>query len=305
MFLISLGSTRGREKREAGEVVGINQIVWDTFTNTLHVESDELLAQHTRYALIVTNGVRDVGGRPVKATTAFARFRQTVRGKYKQALLEAIHAAWHLGVRERDIVTASVYTTQSITSVMERIRDQNHNETPPPAIFSLGPNGERASSSGERDKHPVEPALGVSPHWVQPPHPLTWESCATSPMRWEQSHTAPTYLPNTGFQASNTTGWDVGGDPACAGYTNSTSPCSCRLARGPAGWACRDRRHSPATSTSPLASVAAMLASQGMRRSASTSWAGDSGRWPLAITLTDAAARHPRRGAWIDQNGDN
>ena len=43
-------------------MVGINQIVWDTFTNTLHVESDELLAQHTRFALIVTRGVRDEGG---------------------------------------------------------------------------------------------------------------------------------------------------------------------------------------------------------------------------------------------------
>ena len=34
--------------------VGINQVVWDTLTNTLHVESDELLDQHARYALIVT-----------------------------------------------------------------------------------------------------------------------------------------------------------------------------------------------------------------------------------------------------------
>ena len=32
----------------AGTVVGINQVVWDTFTTTLHVESDALLAQHTR-----------------------------------------------------------------------------------------------------------------------------------------------------------------------------------------------------------------------------------------------------------------
>ena len=67
-----------------------------------------------------------------------------MRGEYKQALLEAIHAARGLGVREREIVTASVFTTQSITSVMQRIRDQIKNGTPEPANFLLGPRGERA-----------------------------------------------------------------------------------------------------------------------------------------------------------------
>jgi hypothetical protein len=41
-------------------------------------------------------------------------------------------------------VTASVYTTQSITSMMERIRDQIKAATPNPADFTLGPSGERA-----------------------------------------------------------------------------------------------------------------------------------------------------------------
>ena len=92
VFLISLGSTRGGKggkEDKTATVVGINQTVWDTFTNTLHVESDELLAQHTRYAIIVTNGVRDTAGRPVEASEPFSRFRQTVRGEYKQDLLEA------------------------------------------------------------------------------------------------------------------------------------------------------------------------------------------------------------------------
>jgi Bacterial virulence factor lipase N-terminal len=144
VFLISLGSTIGSAGDPPGTLIGINQIVWDTFTDTLHVESDELLTQHTRYALIVTNRVRDIKGRPIEASESFRRFRQTVRGEYKQALLDAIHAARGLGLRERDIVTASVFTTQSITSVMERIRDQIKNGTPEPANFLLGPMGERA-----------------------------------------------------------------------------------------------------------------------------------------------------------------
>jgi hypothetical protein len=150
VFLVSLGSTRSdQDYMPAGTVVGINQVVWDTFTTTLHVESDALLAQHTRFALIVTRGVRDAGGAPVTASEAFRRFRQLVRGEYKQALLDAIHAARRLGVRERDIAVASVFTTQSATAVLEKMRDQILAATPDPADFLLGPRGERTVFSLE------------------------------------------------------------------------------------------------------------------------------------------------------------
>ena len=56
---MSLGSTTGGGS--FGQKVGINQIVWDPATNTLHVESDDLLDQHTRYAVIVTDGILDAG----------------------------------------------------------------------------------------------------------------------------------------------------------------------------------------------------------------------------------------------------
>ena len=102
-----------------------------------------MLAQHTRFALIVTRGVRDEGGAPVEASEAFRRFRQIVRGDYKQAMLDAIHAARRIGVRERDIAVVSVFTTQSATAVLEKMRDQIHAATPEPADFLLGPQGER------------------------------------------------------------------------------------------------------------------------------------------------------------------
>jgi hypothetical protein len=157
VFLISLGSTlRGRDDDDCGEdgrdssgcdeggrVIGINQVVWDTFTNTLHVESDELLDQHTRYALIVTRAIQDADGQSVEASEAFRRFRQTVLGEYRHALLEAVHAAWRIGVRENEIVTASVFTTQTVTSILEKIRDQIKAGTPEPADFLLGPGGTR------------------------------------------------------------------------------------------------------------------------------------------------------------------
>src|SRR5215211_5421624 len=40
-----------------GHVVGINQIVWEPAVNTLHFESDEQLAQHTTYLLVVTSDI--------------------------------------------------------------------------------------------------------------------------------------------------------------------------------------------------------------------------------------------------------
>src|SRR5262249_17600346 len=100
VFLIRLGDTLDYQDC-GGQVVGINQVVWDPDSNTLYVESDELLDQHTRYALIVTCGVQDTAGNPVGASEAFRRFRDEVRGEYKHDLLHAVQAAHQLGIGEK------------------------------------------------------------------------------------------------------------------------------------------------------------------------------------------------------------
>jgi hypothetical protein len=150
VFLVRLGSMFcdgdddcDDDGDDGGHVTGFNQVVWDPATNTLHVKSNEFLDQHTRYGVIVTNRLRDGQGRPVEASKTFRRFRETVRGEYKQALLEAIHAARRIGVRENEIVAASVFTTQSLTAILEKIRDQIKAATPEPADFNLGPGGTR------------------------------------------------------------------------------------------------------------------------------------------------------------------
>src|SRR5262249_45975596 len=118
-------------------------VVWARVPTTLVVESAESLSQHARYALIVTCGVRDTDGIPVGASEAFRRFRHEVRGEYKHDLLDAVQAAHQLGIGEQDLVTASLFTTQSATAVLEKIRDQVHAALPAPADFLLGPGGER------------------------------------------------------------------------------------------------------------------------------------------------------------------
>ena len=141
VFLVSLGNTLGGG---GGAVVGIDQIVWDPGSKTLFAESDALLDQHTRYALVVTNGVRDLAGDPVEAG-AFTRFRHDLNfGQTKDAILKAyrkalLDALRDVGVPESSIVAMSVFTTQSATAVLEKIRAQIKATTPAAADFNLVP----------------------------------------------------------------------------------------------------------------------------------------------------------------------
>jgi Bacterial Ig-like domain len=120
VFLVKLDDTTSPTD-SGGQVIGINQTVWDVATNTLHVESDELLDQHTRYALIVTRGVHDAAGQPVEASDEFSRFRHDLNfgqsqdgamKDYRKELLDSLQVARGAGVAENEIVTASVHHTE-------------------------------------------------------------------------------------------------------------------------------------------------------------------------------------------------
>jgi dienelactone hydrolase len=128
VFLVSLGSTLGGGS--FGHRIGINQVVWDPASLTLHAESDELLEPHTRYAFIVTSGVRDAHGHPI----AGAGFDDDARDALDRT------RAHHAG----RAVAATVFTTLSTTSVMEKIRDQVKAVRVAPVDFRIGTSGERA-----------------------------------------------------------------------------------------------------------------------------------------------------------------
>src|SRR5437899_3105767 len=160
VFLVRVGDGHGRRSRH---VVGINQVVWDPATNTLHAESDEFLDQHTRYLLVVTDGVLDSTGGPVRGG-AFADFLDGHRdgdgdhdrdgdrhgdgdrasdhrrhrdsdrrlAAYRDELRDAVKDA---RLRDRYIVAASVFTTQSATAVLEKIRQQIKSSHPAPATM--------------------------------------------------------------------------------------------------------------------------------------------------------------------------
>src|SRR4051794_11757997 len=126
VFLVQL--TSGPDDSR-GRVVGVNQIIWDPQTNTLYAKSDEMLEQHTSYALVVTSGVLDRNGQPVQPSTQFRRFRERP-GSYRRVLEEGVRAAAHLGVAESRIVAVSVFTTQTVTAVLDKIRPQLDSNVP-------------------------------------------------------------------------------------------------------------------------------------------------------------------------------
>ena len=108
-------------------ITGINQIAWEPATNTLHVESDQLLRQHTTYVLVVTTGVRDTAGKKIKS--AWFPNSHLVHGLAGKLLSK--------------VAVASIFTTQSATSLLEQVRRQIKASTPAAANFVIGTGGER------------------------------------------------------------------------------------------------------------------------------------------------------------------
>ena len=131
-----------------GHVVGINQPVWEPLTNTLYVESDEQLAEDSTYLLVVTRGVHDANGDPLDATTFrhdlnFGQTKDPAAKAYRKALLDSLSLASLGGASPSDVAGASLFTTQSITAISEKIRDQIRSAPAPVANFNLAPDGSR------------------------------------------------------------------------------------------------------------------------------------------------------------------
>jgi len=153
VFLVNLGSTQS-QGRPSGRVVGIDQVVWDVATNTLYVAADEQLDQHTRYALVVTRGVRDAAGAPIERAQPFRGLNRppqfgaahdAVLIRYTASLMSGIARVLSTGVvAPRDIAAVSVFTTKSVTAIMEKLRDHiRAADAPPPADFLLANDGTR------------------------------------------------------------------------------------------------------------------------------------------------------------------
>ena len=98
-----------------GTKIPINQVVYDPATNTVYAKPDNVLAQQTRYTLIVTDAVKDTAGAAVVPDPAFTACTQS-QDDYCSALAAAIAPV------SGCIVAASVFTTMSATAWLEHAR---------------------------------------------------------------------------------------------------------------------------------------------------------------------------------------
>ncbi len=144
IYLVNLGNTL--TGFGFGHKVGINQVAWDVAAKTLVFESDELLGEHARYVLVITDGVRDTAGDPIESG-AFGRFRHDLNfGQTKdRALADYRHwlmaAEYVAGTPRHRIAALSLFTTQSISGDLTKIRAQIRASNPAPATFMIGNGG--------------------------------------------------------------------------------------------------------------------------------------------------------------------
>jgi Bacterial Ig-like domain len=157
VFLYNLGDTQ--TLRGFGQKVGINQILWDPASMTLAFEPDELLAERSRYVLVVTSGVRDARGKRIKSSDAEDDWDGRKRGRHGgDHRHEARDAAKSVRLgRGQSVVAASLFTTQSATGDLVKVMRQIKASTPAPANFMIGSN----SGGAVRAVFPVTPDLGV------------------------------------------------------------------------------------------------------------------------------------------------
>jgi dienelactone hydrolase len=295
VFLVSLGSTRGGGS--FGHKVGINQIVWDPATLTLHAESDEFLEPHTRYALIVTNGVRDAHGDPI------------VGGGFHDG--EEEEALENTRGHHRDrAVAATVFTTLSTTATMEKIRNQVLAAATARVDFNIGSNGERAVFPFSAAVTAVQRRQTGTSTFVNVPLPtflLTGQVLPGTGAIGQIAYgrfTSPNYLTPGAFIVPVGTRT---GTPATLGtntiYFSLFTPAT---PMPPAGWPVAIVGHGFGDSREGLPfTVAGSLARQGIATIAiDVVGHGGGPLGTITVTTPTRTVTFPSGGRGVDQNGD-
>src|SRR3954469_13973521 len=104
-----------------GDKVGINQVVISSDGKTVYAESDQQLAQDATYLVVVTTGVHDASGNPVDTSTFrhdlnYGQTKDPALKAYRKSILDMLPLA-----APAEVAGASVFTTQSITSISQKI----------------------------------------------------------------------------------------------------------------------------------------------------------------------------------------
>lgn len=103
----------------SGAPININQTIYDPATNCAYAKPDRVLAQDTRYLLLVSGALQDAEGSKVKPDPAFSNCL-----KSKQVTRYCSELSAVLGQRRHDdkLLAASLFTTLSATDWMQKAR---------------------------------------------------------------------------------------------------------------------------------------------------------------------------------------
>jgi hypothetical protein len=119
-----------------GQIIGVNRLFYDPLTNTAYGKPNDFMDQHRRYALVITDAVKDPTGAPVIADSAFSTCVTAPSTSYCQELSQLV-GSFGTTTFPGNIISAAFFTTLSGTTFMEKARatiaDVN------PAIRKIGP----------------------------------------------------------------------------------------------------------------------------------------------------------------------
>ncbi len=153
IFFVFLGGVPGDGYRadRLFKITPINQVLYDPATNTAYAKPNELLFEHSHYALVVTSAIRDVVGDPVVADPAYLAYLASLGSPLVPwGLRRTVAGIAHLFPDQ--IVAASSFTTVSATLWLEKARDQLENSpiglewTGPKSVFRIS---EMTSMTGQ------------------------------------------------------------------------------------------------------------------------------------------------------------
>ena len=174
-----------------------NEWVYDPSTNTAYGRPEQIFDQTRRYAIVVTDQVKDAVGDAVAADPAFTACVEGRATPYCADLAEAMATARISGIGG-NIIGGSVYTTMSATAFLESARRALDG-----AAFGPGPDGQvvvRDADAAERDLSSASghryvsrrlvaaapcPAGGsrTGPHCVRPLYVATLYECRAGDCR--------------------------------------------------------------------------------------------------------------------------
>ncbi len=120
VFFVALDNLTGEEPGiyKVGDRIAADQVVWDPATDTAYAKPVTVLDQHRRFALVVTDAVKDTSGAAVQSDPAFQACAQGGDG-YCGRLVAALG---EIAAAPQKVVAASVFTTMSATAWLEHAR---------------------------------------------------------------------------------------------------------------------------------------------------------------------------------------